>query len=125
MDPQSVTFSFFLIFTGAAVLATIALYTRQPLIIAYVLLGIGMGPSGLAWVVDLGLLADIAHIGIIFLLFLLGLDMQPSALLATLKKSTPVAVISSILFFLGASLMASALGFSAQDSAIIGAAMMF
>ena len=56
MDPQSVTFSFFLIFTGAAVLATIALYTRQPLIIAYVLLGIGMGPSGLAWVVDLGLL---------------------------------------------------------------------
>ena len=125
MDPQSVTFSFFLIFTGAAVLATIALYTRQPLIIAYVLLGIGMGPSGLAWVVDLGLLADIAHIAIIFLLFLLGLDMQPSALLATLKKSTPVAVISSILFFLGASLMASALGFSAQDSAIIGAAMMF
>ena len=39
MDASSVTFSFFLIFTGAAIFASIALYTRQPLIIAYIALG--------------------------------------------------------------------------------------
>ena len=35
----------------------------------------------------LNLLADIGHVGIIFLLFLLGLDMQPQALWSTLRKS--------------------------------------
>ena len=72
MDSSSVTFSFFLIFTGAAVLASLALYTRQPLIIAYIVLGAAIGPSGFNMVSDVQLLADIAHVGIIFLLFLLG-----------------------------------------------------
>jgi len=81
MDLSSITFSFFLIFSGAAVFASIALYTRQPLIIAYIALGACIGPYGLSLVTDLKLLWDIGHVGIIFLLFLLGLDMQPQALL--------------------------------------------
>ena len=88
MDQSPVTFSFFLIFSGAAVLASAALYTRQPLLIAYIVLGALIGPYGMALVTDLSLLQDIAHIGIIFLLFLLGLDMQPQALLTTVRKST-------------------------------------
>jgi hypothetical protein len=39
MEDTSFTFAFFVIFSGAAVLATIALYTRQPLLIAYIFLG--------------------------------------------------------------------------------------
>jgi Kef-type K+ transport system membrane component KefB len=125
MDAQSVTFSFFLIFSGAAALATLALYTRQPLIIAYIVLGGLFGPSGLGWVTDLSLLADIAHIGIIFLLFLLGLDMQPSALVSTLKKSTPVAVLSSLAFFSSSAFIVWLLDFNLTESAVIGVAMMF
>src|SRR5210317_2453029 len=98
MELSSVTFSFFLIFSGAAVFASIALYTRQPLIIAYIALGACIGPYGLSLVTDLNLLSDIGHVGIIFLLFLLGLDMQPQALWATLRKSTVVAVFSSGIF---------------------------
>ena len=49
-------------------------------------------------VTDLRLLSDIGHIGIIFLLFLLGLDMQPQALWSTLRKSTVVAIFSSAIF---------------------------
>ncbi len=37
-------FSFFLIFTSAAVLATVALFTRQPLIVAYIAIGVILGP---------------------------------------------------------------------------------
>ncbi len=125
MDASSVTFSFFLIFTGAAVLATVALYTRQPLIIAYILLGAGLGPFGLGMVTDVKLLADISHVGIIFLLFLLGLDMQPQALLLTLRKSTVVAVISSALFLFIGYGVAMLFGFTRFDSLVIGAAMMF
>ncbi|RLA47251.1 MAG: cation:proton antiporter [Gammaproteobacteria bacterium] len=125
MEPSSVTFSFFLIFTGAAVFASVALYTRQPLIIAYIALGACIGPYGLSLVTDLNLLSDIGHIGIIFLLFLLGLDMQPQALWTTLRKSTVVAIFSSAIFLGTGYTVASLFGYTTMDSLIVGAAMMF
>jgi Kef-type K+ transport system membrane component KefB len=122
---DSVTFSFFLIFSGAAVFASLALYTRQPLIIAYIALGACIGPYGLSLVTDTNLLAEIGHVGIIFLLFLLGLDMQPQALWATLRKSTVVAVFSSAVFLSMGYSVAFLFGFSQMDALIVGAAMMF
>jgi Kef-type K+ transport system membrane component KefB len=121
----SLTSSFFLIFSGAAVLASIALFTRQPLLIAYIALGAIIGPHGSAWVTDVKLLAEIAEFGIIFLLFLLGLDMQPKALLATLKKATVVALLSSLAFALIGYGLAASFGFNTTESLVIGAAMMF
>ena len=76
----------FLIFTGAAVLSTIALFFRQPLRVAYIGVGTLLGPYGLAYISDASLLTDIAEFGIIFLLFLLGLDMQPKKLLIYLTQ---------------------------------------
>ncbi len=125
MEATGVTFSFFLIFSGAALFASIALYTRQPLIIAYIALGACIGPYGLSLVTDLNLLTDIGHVGIIFLLFLLGLDMQPQALWATLRKSTVVALLSSAVFMGTGFTVAKLFAFSNLDALIIGAAMMF
>lgn len=125
METSSVTSAFFLIFSGAAALASIALYTRQPLIIAYIALGALIGPYGLSLVTDLQLLADIGHIGIIFLLFLLGLDMQPQALIATLRKSTVVGLASSAIFFAVAFSVARVFIDSGVEATIVGVAMMF
>ncbi|GAB5449872.1 MAG: cation:proton antiporter [Halioglobus sp.] len=122
---STVTFEFFLIFSGAALFASIALYTRQPLIIAYIALGACIGPYGLSLVTDLDLLSQIGHIGIIFLLFLLGLDMQPQALWSTLRNSTVVALLSSTLFLGMGFLVAHLFGFTRLESLVIGAAMMF
>ncbi|MBQ77086.1 MAG: sodium:proton antiporter [Cellvibrionales bacterium] len=125
MEPDSLIFSFFLIFSGAAVLASIALYTRQPLIIAYILLGAMIGPYGLELVSDIELLEESGHIGIIFLLFLLGLDMQPKALFAVAKKATLVALLSALIFAAIGFGIAYSFHFSLIESLIIGAAMMF
>jgi len=125
MDASAITFSFFLIFSGAAALATVALYTRQPLIIAYIVLGAAMGPFGLSLVTDVRLLADISHVGIIFLLFLLGLDMQPQSLWATLRKSVFVTFLSSALFLLMGFGVAKLFGYADFEALIVGAAMMF
>lgn len=122
---ESLTHSFFLIFTGAAVLAAIALYTRQPLLIAYIVLGAILGPSGLKWISDIKLLADISHTGIVFLLFLLGLDMQPQSLLSILRKATVVALVSSLIFALSGFGVAWLFGFTLIECLVIGAAMMF
>ena len=125
MDGNTITFSFFLIFSGAAVLASLALFTRQPLIIAYIALGAAIGPYGLQLVTDVRMLSDISHFGIIFLLFLLGLDMQPRALWDTLRQSTLVALASSCLFLLGGYGVARLFDFGHSDALLIGAAMMF
>lgn len=125
MESTSVTFAFFLIFSGAAVMASIALYTRQPLIIAYIALGALIGPYGFSLVTDLKQLSDIGHIGIIFLLFLLGLDMQPQALITTLRKSTVVGLASSAVFFGLSWLLALFFLGPGSDAMIVAVAMMF
>ncbi len=117
--------SFFLIFTGAAVIASLALYTRQPLLVAYIALGILIGPYGLKLVTNVNLLTEIAHIGIIFLLFLLGLDMQPKALLSVLKQVTWVGIISSGIFAGIGYGIGYGFGFTHMESLVIGMAMMF
>jgi len=125
MESESIVTSFFLIFSGAAVLASVVLYTRQPLLVAYIALGAILGPYGLHLVTDAHLLSEIAEIGIIFLLFLLGLDMQPSNLVHMLKKATVVAIGSSIVFAACGYAIATLFGYSQTESIVIGVAMMF
>ncbi len=117
--------SFFLIFTGAAVLATLALYTRQPLLVAYVAIGCLFGPHGLALVADADLLSEIAEIGIIFLLFLVGLDLQPSKLKNMFGESLLTGLATSLVFFsIGFGLMV-AFGFTYAEAIITGIAVTF
>ena len=122
---ESLFQSFFLIFTGAAIIASLAIYGRQPLLVAYIALGALIGPYGFGWVQDVHLLQEMAEIGIIFLLFLLGLDMQPQALLNVFKKVTLTTLFSSIVFAGVGYAIALLFGFSTIESLIVGLAMMF
>lgn len=124
MDPY-VFQIFFLIFTGGACVASIALFGRQPLLVAYIALGALMGPYGMAWVTDVDLISQIATVGIIFLLFLLGLDMQPKALFSVLRQVTHITLISSLLFAAVGLAVAYGFGYSQTECLIIGASMMF
>ncbi len=117
--------SFFLIFTGAAVLASVALYTRQPLLVAYIVIGAVLGPYGLGLISNVNLVTDISHIGIIFLLFLLGLDMQPKALLSVMRKATSVAIISAIVFAAVGYGLGYLFGYTPLECMVIGMTMMF
>ena len=125
MQHDSIIFSIFLIFTGAAVLAAIALYARQSLLVAYILLGGLVGPWGLKLVSDAAIIQQIGHIGIIFLLFLLGLNLQPAQLLRMLREAIMVTVISSLAFGTAGILIGQAFGYSHFESLVIGAVMMF
>ncbi len=122
---DSILFSIFLIFTGAALLAAMALYARQPLLLAYILLGGLAGPWGLKLVNDPKVIQEIGHIGIIFLLFLLGLNLQPAQLVRMLREAIMVTVLSSLFFCVAGILVALTFGYSVFESVIIGSAMMF
>ena len=117
--------AFFLIFTGSAIVASVALYSRQPLLVAYVAIGMLFGPFGLKIVPDLNIVSDISHIGIVFLLFLLGLDMQPKALKSVFKEISIVAIASSTLFAGLGYLLGLSFGFNQTESVVLGMALMF
>jgi Kef-type K+ transport system membrane component KefB len=122
---QSIVFSVFLIFTGAAVLATLALYTRQSMLVAYILLGMAIGPSSLGLVKDVQLLQELSHVGIVFLLFLLGLNLHPQDLWHMLRKATLVTLVSSVLFAGLGTAVALLFAHSPVEAFIVGATMMF
>ena len=116
---------FFFIFSGGAIIASLALFGRQPLLVAYILLGAILGPFGLGLVSDVALISEIGSIGIIFLLFLLGLDMQPQALWRVLREVTHVTLISSAVFAGVGYIIADLFGYTTVESIIIGTGMMF
>ena len=125
MNADSVIFSVFLIFTGAALMAALALYARQSLLVAYIVLGWLAGPWGLELIPDADLVEGIGHIGIIFLLYLLGLNLHPQKLLRLLNEALAVTAVSSLVFALVGYALARGFGFSGTDCVLIGAATMF
>ncbi|MBA1446207.1 MAG: cation:proton antiporter [Chromatiales bacterium] len=125
MDQSPIFLTLFLIFSGAAVLATAALLVRQALLISYIVLGALFGPWGLHLIGDPETVKEIAHIGIIFLLFLLGLDLQPKELLGMVRKTTLVTLFSALIFaFIGA-VLAFLFGFDPIECLVIGGAVTF
>src|SRR4029077_16766538 len=61
---------------AAALLALVGWRLRQPLILAYLLAGVVIGPIGLRWVTDLTSIQTVAEIGLILLLFVIGLEID-------------------------------------------------
>lgn len=117
--------SFFLIFTGAAILATLALQLRQPILVAYIVLGALLGPYGFGAVNDTELLSEISRVGIAFLLFMLGLDLQPQSLMRLFGRMSLVTAGSSLVFAVVGTLIALAFGFGHVEALVIGVTMMF
>ncbi|MCF6258136.1 MAG: cation:proton antiporter [Gammaproteobacteria bacterium] len=125
MQQDPFAFTLFLIFTGAAIIATIALYARQALLVAYILLGVLLGPSAFGLVTDPVLIKQLSHVGIMFLLFLLGLNLPLAKLIPLLKETTLVTGLSSLLFAIVGVAVGWGFGFTIIESLIIGAALTF
>ena len=126
MQNGTVFYTFFLIFAGAAVFSTLVLYTKQSLLVAYILLGAALGPWGLQLITNLSAVQQVGDVGILFLLFLLGLHLQPQNLIHMLKEVTWIAMLSSLCFALLAYWVGHWFGgLSNTESWILGAAMMF
>jgi Kef-type K+ transport system membrane component KefB len=125
MSHNSITFLLFTIFVGAAILGTIAMYTRQSLLVAYMILGAVIGPWGLKIIPDATIAYEVGEVGIIFLLFLLGLHLQPKNLILLMRKAVVLTAVSSVLFCAIGYGVSRAFGYSNVASLIVGAAMMF
>ena len=125
MPESSLAEAFFLIFTGSALLATVALFARQTLILAYVLIGIALGPSTFNLIEDPQVISQMSNIGIMFLLFLMGVDLPPSKLKKLPASSLLITALSSLIFVLLGYSFGIAIGLSHVESVMLGASVMF
>ena len=57
-------------------LGLLAHFSRQPLILAYLIAGFFIGPFGMGWVKSQELISVISELGLIFMLFMIGLEID-------------------------------------------------
>jgi Kef-type K+ transport system membrane component KefB len=109
----------------AAVVGLLANMARQPLIVAYILVGILVGPSALGWVEDAEPLELFAEIGIAMLLFLVGLRLDLHLVRTTgrvaLVTGLGQVVFTSVIGFL----LALGLGLDVTAAAYVAIALTF
>ena len=122
---EEINFYIFVIYVGAAILATVALYARQVLPVVYIILGAVIGPGGIDFLPDLEFIEKLSHIGIFFLLFLLGLDLYPQKLIKLFQSVTWITVIASTLFFALGYGVAISFGFTQIEAVVTGIASGF
>ena len=125
MHGEPVLFTVFLIFTGAALVAGLALYARQSMLVAYIALGVLVGPWGLGWIEDATTARGIGEVGIIFLLYLLGLNLHPQKLARMMREAMAVTLASCLVFGAAGGAVALAFGFTWPEVLVIGAISMF
>jgi len=88
----SVYYEFAALLGVAAIVGAVALRLRQPLIVAFIAVGILLGPSVLGWVTAKDQVDLLAQIGVTVLLFVVGLKLD----LRVVKNVGPVALATGL-----------------------------
>ncbi len=129
----AVAFAMLLVFGGAKLMAEVFKRLGQPGIVGEILVGVILGPSVLDWIEPNAVLTALADLGVMFLLFRVGLEVKPNdlmrvgptaALVATLGVIVPFVLGWAILalwgapriesIFVGAAMVATSVGITAQ-----------
>jgi Kef-type K+ transport system membrane component KefB len=127
------------VFGTAKLLAELFEYFGQPGIVGEILAGVLLGPSVLGWIQPNPVLSALAELGVMFLLFRVGLEVKSRELLGVGKTALLVAVLGVIVpfvlgwsilklwgaprvecFFVGAAMVATSVGITAQVLAAKG-----
>lgn len=109
-----------MVIAAAAILANFAKALRQPLLVGYVLAGIIIGPEALGLIRNPDVVRIFAELGIGFLLFMVGLELDLSKL-RKIKKVVFFSAISSIVVMMCIGVSVSGLmGFLPIESLYIG-----
>ena len=118
-----VLLTLFIMLVAAKVMAEVFERLRQPAVVGEILAGIIIGPSVLAWVAPTEITDTLAEIGVVFLLFTVGLETKPAAIFRVGKSALLVAVLGVVAPFAAGWLLMRLWGASGVDALFIGTAM--
>lgn len=123
VDHSAVIFSLFVILASAKIMAEIFERLRQPAVVGEILAGVVIGPSLLGWVAPTEMITVLAEVGVIFLLFTVGLETKPQAIFRVGTRATMVGVCGVILPFVAGYFLALWWDGSFVEAMFIGAAL--
>ena len=123
VESVSVLLSLFVMLAAAKIMAEVFERLRQPAVVGEILAGVIIGPSILGWVQTSDLINVLAEIGVIFLLFNVGLETKPKAIFDVGKRAMLVGVMGVLLPFVAGYFIAIAWGGSFAEAMFIGAAL--
>jgi len=92
----------------ALLIAYISVRLKQPIVVAYILTGILLGPSGLAVIEDRDVVTRIGEIGVIMLLFFVGMEVSIPRLMQRWQvvfAGTNIQIIISVIVCVGLALL--------------------
>ena len=119
-----VLLTLFIALVAAKLAAELFERIRQPAVVGEIIAGILIGPSVLNLIQPTQVLDALAEIGVIFLLFTVGLETRPSDIFKVGRTATVVAVLGVIVPFLaGWGLLSLWPGYSWIEATFLGAAM--
>lgn len=113
----------FIMLAAAKIMAELFERLKQPAVVGEILAGVLIGGSVLGWVAPSDFVNILAEIGVIFLLFTVGLETKPSAIFKVGKLAALVAVLGVVVPFIGGYLLMLAWGASNVQSLFIGTAL--
>ncbi len=120
-----IAFDFIILIVTATILAIIAKKTKQPPLIAYILTGLILGPVLLNIVSETEVIKLFSKLGIGFLLFLLGIEMNIKEIKGLLKPIASIALWQTVLQTSLAFIIPLALGFTLVETIVIALCTVF
>lgn len=107
LEVTNIPLAMLVVFGCAKLLAEVFEKLKQPAIVGEILAGVLIGPSVMGWIHPNPVLSALADLGVLFLLFRVGLDVKTSELLRVGPTASLVAMLGVIApFFLGWAIMA-------------------
>lgn len=120
---SEILLTLFVMFVSAKIGAELFERLKQPAVVGEILAGVIIGGSVLGWVAPSEFTSLLAEIGIVFLLFTVGLETKPSSILKVGKIAVIVAILGIILPFAGGFLLMLAWGSTNLQAVFIGTAL--
>ena len=122
-EETKVLLTLFVMLAAAKLMAELFERLRQPAVAGEILAGVLIGPGLLNLAAPTEITGILAEIGVIFLLFNVGLETKPSAILKVGTRAALVAALGVAVPFLGGWLLMSAWGATGVKSLFVGTAM--
>lgn len=123
-DHGKILVALFIALLAAKLMAEAFERIRQPAVVGEIIAGIIIGPAVLGWVQPTEALDALAEIGVIFLLFTVGLETRPSDIFKVGPTALVVAVLGvAVPFVFGWGLLSVWPGYSWVEAIFLGAAM--
>jgi Kef-type K+ transport system membrane component KefB len=116
-------FTIFVMFVAAKLAAEIFERLKQPAVAGEILAGVIIGPSVLGWVAPSELTGALSEIGVILLLFLVGLETKPADIFRVGWRALLVAVLGVVFPFIAGYLVMLAWGATKIEAIFVGASL--